>query len=189
MLSEKYKNILIVSGIIMGIIIISLTGYLGIKKIKLSNGMKEAQAFVADFSNIINQEQAEIKYKENKVAGIIEIPSIKLKVPILEETQTDTEEAAGILTGVGLNNAGNTVIIGQSYYKNTAFHDIENLKIEDEIYITDTKGEKKTYTVNNIYKTSQEDKKYITENSKGNTKITLITNVEGEILVVQANAD
>ena len=189
MLSEKYKNILIVSSIIMGIIIISLVGYLGINKIRLNNRMKEAKIFAEDFSNLISSEQTEITYKESKVAGIIEIPRISLKVPILEETQTDTEEAAGILTGVGLNNVGNTVIVGQSYYKNTAFHDIEKLNIEDEIYITDVNGLKKTYTINNIYKTNKEDKKYITENSKGNTKITLITNTEGEILVIQANAD
>ena len=189
MLSEKYKNILIVSSIVMGIIILSLVGYLGINKIRLSSSMKEAQNFTKEFSSLISEGQEDIKYKESKVAGIIEIQSINLNVPILKEMQTDAEETAGILTGVGLNNAGNTVIVGQSYYKNTAFHDIEKIKLEDQIHITDISGKKRTYTVNNIYKTNKEDKKYITEKSKGNTKITLITNTEGEILVIQANAD
>lgn len=188
MLSEKYKNILIVSSIIMGIIIISLVGYLGINKIKLGSRMKKAEAFVDDFSNLISKEQSEITYQERKVAGTIEIPSISLKVPILEETQTLIQEAAGILTGVGLNKAGNTVIVGQSYYKNTAFHDIEKLKTEDEIYILDLSGQKKTYIINNIYKTHKEDKKYITESTKGNTRITLITNTNNEILVIQGDA-
>ena len=92
MLSEKYKNILIISCIIMGIIIVGLVGYLGINKIRLSNSMKEVQIFVTEFSSLINEEKTEIKYKENKVAGIIEIPKIELKTLILEEMKTDVEE-------------------------------------------------------------------------------------------------
>ena len=188
MLSEKYKNTLIISSIMMSIMIISLTGYIGIKRIKLSKSMKEAKTFVAEFSNQASEKQTEIKYKERKVAGIIEIPEISLKIPILEENQTETEETCKILTGAELNTPGNTIIVGQSYYKNTAFNDIEKLKKENEIYITDLKGMQKTYTVNNIYKTNKEDKKYITENTKGSTRITLITNTGKEILVVQADA-
>ena len=189
MLSEKYKNILIISTIIISIIIVALSGYIIINKIKLSIGKKEATEFVAEFRNLIKENSEEIKYKESKVAGIIEIPNIDAKIPILEEAKVNIpEETVQILTGVGLNKIGNTVIIGQSYYKGTAFHDIEKLKLEEEINITDITGNTKTYIIYNIYKTNIEDKKYITENSKGNTRITLITNIDNDMLVIQANA-
>lgn len=215
MLSDKYKNILKVSIIVIAIAIIALAGYIGITKIKLSQGMKQANEFVAQFANLVaeknktnenvdssfettgNSEATEensakattLKYKENEVAGIMQIAKISLNIPILIEEKVSTvEETAGILTGAGLNNIGNTVIVGQSYFKNMAFHDIEKLALEDLIKITDINGTEKTYTINNIYKTDKSDKKYIIENSQGNTRITLITYTNNEILVVQADA-
>lgn len=188
MLSEKYKNILIVSGIIMAILCILLTGYVLINKIRLSGNMKDANEFVSNFSNLVEENKTEIKYKETLVAGIMIVPNINLKVPILNEVIANMEEAIIVVSGAGINNVGNTVIVGQSYLKNTAFYDLENLKINDEIHITDTKGITKNYTIYDIYETAKEDKKYITENSKGNTRITLITNKDNEILVVQADA-
>ena len=115
-------------------------------------------------------------YKGFEVVATIQIPTIKLKYPILEKvTKKSLETAVAWLYGPGLNEVGNNVIIGHNYRNGTMFSNVKNLKNGDAIYITDESGRKVKYIVYKIYRTSGDDASYMTRDTKGKREISLST--------------
>lgn len=116
------------------------------------------------------------KYKGFYMVGKIEIPKIKLNCPVLE-TASDSaiEVAVAVLTGPGINEVGNTVIIGHNYRNGTFFSNNKKLELGDKIYLTDLSGKKVTYTITKKYNTSTEDADYMVRDTKGKREISLST--------------
>lgn len=116
------------------------------------------------------------KYKGFYMVGKIEIPKIKLSCPVLE-TATDSaiEVAVAVLSGPGINEVGNTVIIGHNYRNGTFFSNNKKLEIGDKIYLTDLSGKKVTYTITKKYNTSTDDANYMVRDTKGKREISLST--------------
>lgn len=116
------------------------------------------------------------KYKGFNMVGKIEIPKIKLNCPVLE-TATDSaiEVAVAVLNGVGINEVGNTVIIGHNYRNGTFFSNNKKLENGDKIYLTDLSGKKVTYTIYKKYNTSTDDANYMVRDTKGKREISLST--------------
>lgn len=116
-------------------------------------------------------------YKGFTVIGTIQIPAINIKYPILEKNTKKSLETSVVLmyTSNGLNESGNSVIIGHNYRNGTMFSNVKKLENGDIIYITDTLGRKVKYTVYSIYRTSGTDGKYITRNTEGKREISLST--------------
>lgn len=120
-------------------------------------------------------------YKGYALAGYIEIPSIKLspeKMPILERFNSGSSEVApGINYGPGLNKVGNTVVFGHNYRNGTHFSNIENLKTNDVIYVTDLYNghQRVKYTVYNVFQTAANDFDYASESTNGAKVISLST--------------
>lgn len=117
------------------------------------------------------------QYNGFDVIGTIEIPSINLKYPILEQLSKKSLETSVVLlyTSNGINKEGNTVIIGHNYRNGTMFSKIKKLENGDIIYVTDTSGKKVKYTVYNVYRTSGSDSEYMTRNTNGKREISLST--------------
>ena len=117
-----------------------------------------------------------VTYKGFTVMGRMEIPKIDLDLPILERaTRNSLEQSIGILMGPGLNQVGNTIIVGHNYRNGTIRISINELANDDEIYITDNSGTRIEYTIYNIYTTSSEDSDYITRDTAGKREISLST--------------
>lgn len=117
-----------------------------------------------------------VTYEGFTVVGRMEIPEIDLDLPVLERaTKNSLEKSIGILTGPGLNQVGNTIIVGHNYRNGTFFSRNRELKNGDKIYITDTTGTRIEYTIYNIYTTSSEDSDYITRDTAGKREISLST--------------
>ena len=116
------------------------------------------------------------KYKGFNMVGKIEIPKIKLSCPVLE-TATDSaiEVAVAVLSGPGVNQVGNTLIIGHNYRNGTFFSNNKKLKKGDKIYLTDLSGKKITYKITTKYQTSTSDADYMLRDTKGKREITLST--------------
>lgn len=116
------------------------------------------------------------KYKGFYMVGKIEIPKIKLNCPVLE-TATDSaiEVAVAVLSGPGINQVGNTVIIGHNYRNGTFFSNNKKLELGDKIYLTDLSGKKVTYTITKKYNTSTDDADYMVRDTKGKREISLST--------------
>lgn len=118
-----------------------------------------------------------VQYEGYNVVGTIEIPAIDLKYPILERTTPDSIElAVAILyTANGLNQPGNTLIVGHNYRSGAFFGNNDKLQLNDKVYITDTSGTRIKYNIYNIYETSAEDGDFIIRDTNGRREISLST--------------
>ena len=116
------------------------------------------------------------KYKGFPVAGTIQIPKINLEYPVLEElTKAALEVSVVKDVGPGLNQIGNTVIVGHDSRNGVFFSNNKNLSEGDEIYITDKTGTKLKYIIYKIYTTTPEDSSHMERDTKGKREVTLST--------------
>lgn len=115
-------------------------------------------------------------YKGFGVLGTMEIPATNFKYPVLEKvTKKSIETAVAFLYGTGLNEPGNSVIIGHNYRNGLFFSNNKKLNIGDKIYITDTSGRKLTYTIYNKFETTPEDTSFYQRDTGGKAEVTLST--------------
>ena len=115
-------------------------------------------------------------YKGFGVLGTMEIPAINFKYPILEKvTKKSIETAVAFLYGTGINQPGNSVIIGHNYRNGLFFSNNKKLNIGDKVYITDNGGTKLTYTIYNKFETTAEDTSFYQRDTGGKPEVTLST--------------
>ena len=111
-----------------------------------------------------------------EVMGTIEIPKTGIKYPILSEvTKKSLETSVAILYGVGLNQPGNTTIVGHNYRNGLFFSDNKKLSKGDTIKITDQTGTTITYAIYDMYLTSPSDAEYMQRDTEGAREISLST--------------
>lgn len=141
-------------------------------------------------NNSSNKGTREVTYYDNFVMiGYIEIPSIKIKYPVLEKETVDSLEKSVVVrypNNAVLNEVGNIVIAGHNYRNGMFFSNLEKVSAGDKIKITDDKGRTLVYTIYEKYETTPEDNSYITRNVGNNIEITLVTctdNSKGRIIV------
>ena len=131
-------------------------------------------------------------YKGFVVLGTIEIPKTGIKYPVLEKVTTKSMEAAvAMLYGAGLNQTGNSVIIGHNYRNGMFFSDNKKLSNGDRIYITDNSGKKVTYTIYDKFQTTPEDSSFYQRDTNGKPEITLSTCTDDtkNRLIIEARAE
>lgn len=131
-------------------------------------------------------------YNDFNVVGKIEIPKIGLNYPVFDEaTISSMRVSVGIIYGPGLNEIGNTVIMGHNYRNGTLFSNNDKLAKGDEIYITDAYGWRLKYTIYNAYITSSSDFDYAVRSTAGNREITLASCTDDSVsrLIIWAKAD
>lgn len=115
-------------------------------------------------------------YKGFGVLGTMEIPATNFKYPVLEKvTKKSIETAVAFLYGNGLNQPGNSVIIGHNYRNGLFFSNNKKLNIGDKIFITDNAGNKVSYTIYNKFETTPEDTSFYQRDTAGKPEVTLST--------------
>lgn len=175
---SKYGKLLKIVLIILVVAIIGLIavgGYRMYNSYYIVTGAEEA---VSKFEQAIQAGgNITTKYKEFTVVGTIQIPDIDLKYPILEENTTKALETSVVLmySAQGLNNEGNTVIMGHNYRNGIMFSNVSKLTEGDYIYITDTTGRKVKYEIYSIYEAEENENSYITRKIEGKKEISLAT--------------
>jgi len=175
---SKYGKLLKIVLIILVVAIIGLItvgGYRMYNSYYIVTGAEEA---VSKFEQAIQAGgNITTKYKEFTVIGTIQIPDIDLKYPILQENTTKALETSTVLmySAQGLNNEGNTVIMGHNYRNGTMFSNLSKLTKGDYIYITDTTGRKVKYEIYSIYEAEENENSYITRKIEGKKEISLVT--------------
>ena len=112
-----------------------------------------------------------------EVIGTIRIPAISLKYPILDDvTKKSLETAvAKLYTTNGLNQPGNTVVIGHNYRNNLFFSKNDKLKKGDVIYIKDKTGVEKKYKINEKFEAKSSDASFYKADNSGKTTLILST--------------
>ncbi len=205
MFESKYSKVLTAILVIVIIAIIGLLGFLGYEYYQNYIITKDTSEFVDNFqgdvadgeptddetddadntTNPFDQiKDAETSSSSNEkktykgfgVLGTMEIPATNFKYPILEKvTKTSIETAVAFLYGTGINESGNSVIIGHNYRNGLFFSNNKKLNIGDKIYITDNDGKKLTYTIYNKFETTPEDTSFYQRDTGGKPEVTLST--------------
>ena len=220
MFESKYSKVLTVILVIVIIAILGLLGFLGYdwyKKYFLEN---DALSFVENYtddakddtnnttddSNATNPIDSIDKanttsgssgnsmptYKGFNVVGTIQIPTTKIEYPILEKvSKSSLETSVAMLYGAGINQAGNTVIIGHNYRNGLFFSNNKKLNNGDKIYITDLNGNKVEYKVYNTQIIEANENSIYNKDTDGKREITLYSctdDLAGRF-IVEARAD
>lgn len=197
---NKGRKVFTIILIIVGLATLILLGYLAYYYISNYLNDKEAAEAVDEFENIIavaiededltNTEPEEnpqggttqtrrssgVRYKGYDIIGTITIPKTKTKYPIIYDTSPAAMDTAIVmLYGPGLNQIGNSVIVGHNYRNGGFFGSNKKLVNGDKIYITDYTGRTIEYTVYNKYETTDMDFSYATRPTDGAREISLST--------------
>ena len=110
------------------------------------------------------------------VAGTIRIPTTNVSYPVLEDlSKSALENSVVMIYGAGLNQVGNTVIIGHNYRNGQFFSNNKKLNEGDKVYIKDNSGSEKTYTIYSKFETTPEDTSFYQRDTNGRAEITLST--------------
>lgn len=140
-------------------------------------------------TNTISQSDVLIEVNGEMVIGKLEIPKINLVTYILPETTEETlNKSVTKLCGPKVNGVGNLCVTGHNYYKDNMFGNLKEIDINDKIYLTDNKGNKVEYGVYDIYKVYPEETECLSQDTKGEREVTLITCTTGAVkrLIVKA---
>ena len=198
MFESKYSGFLTVLLIIIIIGIIGVLGFLGFTFLRKYNTDKAASDAVDSFIEDVSDKDDDIEVQDADaiddvdetpiassgtrklngydIMGTIEIPATKVKYPILEKvTKSSIESAVAILYGPGPNKEGNTVIVGHNYRNGQFFSNNKRLNNGDKVYITDTEGNRVSYTIYDKFETTAEDTSFYTRNTNGAREVTLST--------------
>ena len=110
------------------------------------------------------------------VAGTIKITKTNISYPVLEDlSKSALENSVVMIYGAGLNQVGNTVIIGHNYRNGQFFSNNKKLNEGDKVYIKDNSGKEKTYTIYSKFETTPEDTSFYQRDTNGRAEITLST--------------
>ena len=205
MFESKYSKVLTVILVIVIIAILGLLGFLGYDWYKKYFLEKDALAFVDNYTEEIPEENTTNTSEENttatnpidsiektntvsgsgnemptykgfNVVGTIEIPAIDIEYPILQKvSKSSLETSVAMLYGAGINQVGNTVIIGHNYRNGLFFSNNKRLNNGDKIYVTDNSKNRLTYTIYNKFETTPEDASFYSRDTGGKPEITLST--------------
>ena len=204
MFESKYSKVLTVILVIVIIAVLGLLGFLAYNYYHNYIVSRDTSAFVDDFQGEVADGQAndtnttntteenpfeqlqdsntssgsttQKTYKGFGVLGTMEIPATNFKYPILDKvTKKSIETAVAFLYGVGVNEPGNSVIIGHNYRNNLFFSNNKKLNIGDKIYIKDNAGKELTYSIYNKFETSENDTSFYQRDTAGKPEITLST--------------
>ena len=116
-------------------------------------------------------------YKGFEMLGTMVIPATNFEYPILNEpaTKAKIETAVALQWGAGINQVGNSVIVGHNYRNGLFFSNNKKLQIGDKIYITDNSGTELTYTIYDKFETSDSDTSFFQRDTEGKPEVTLST--------------
>lgn len=170
-------TILIITALIVGTLII-------IKYGKNHINEKEIDATIENienqFSNLQEGEQIESSYKGYQIEGILEIPKIDIKYPILNQTsETAMKVSVTKFWGPQPNEIGNYTIAAHNNKDGTMFGKTKYLKIGDIIKITNLKNVTLEYQVFDIYSIDPDDVSCVESVEEGTREVTLITCTNG----------
>ncbi len=123
------------------------------------------------------EEAVEVEYIENyEVAGHLNIPKIGINIPVLKVTTTDAVKiSATILYGPGLNEIGNTTIMGANY-EGMYFEKLHELENGDEFIVTDQNKQEVTYEVYDKQKVRYDETAYLIRHTGLEKEITFAIN-------------
>lgn len=191
------KNGKLLFGILFAIMFLVALSIILLEQIDI-NSMKNYETAKKLPIKIENYQEEEIKIQEEEslnlpeytnlprewkgytVIGKIEIPKLNLEKYILSETSEQALKVAVTKTaGPRVNEIGNLCIAGHNYTQ--TFGRLKELEKGDILILTDTYDRKITYQIYDTFKVSPTDTSCLSQETKGEREVTLITCTLGAI--------
>ena len=180
---KKLINIIICILIIAVIVIVAIIGIEYYKRYKNESKMDSIVNYIENIDEEIKQDVSNDKIivvDGFMVEGIVEIPAISIKYPIVADTSDEAMEVAIIkYWGKGINEIGNYSIAGHNYKNGTMFGKTKYLKLGDKIILTDLKGNSVEYEIYKIFNVDPNDVSILEDSNKVIKEVTLITCTNG----------
>jgi len=148
---------------------------------------KEVSASLETIEEELNKEETqqseslpELEFKGYRVEGIIEIPKINIKYPIIDHTNEETMKVSITkFWGPQANEIGNYTVAGHNNKDGTMFGKTKYLQLGDKIKLTNLKNETIEYEIFKIYSIDPDDVSCVESVENGTREITLITCTNG----------
>lgn len=148
---------------------------------------KEVSSSLETIEEELNKEETqqseslpELEFKGYKVEGIIEIPKINIKYPIIDHTNEETMKVSITkFWGPQANEIGNYTVAGHNNKDGTMFGKTKYLQIGDKIKLKNLKNETIEYEIFKIYSIDPDDVSCVESVENGTREITLITCTNG----------
>lgn len=148
---------------------------------------KEVSSSLETIEEELNKEETqqseslpELEFKGYKIEGIIEIPKINIKYPIIDHTNEETMKVSITkFWGPQANEIGNYTVAGHNNKDGTMFGKTKYLQIGDKIKLTNLKNETIEYEIFKIYSIDPDDVSCVESVENGSREITLITCTNG----------
>mgnify|MGYP004646217723 FL=1 len=191
--SKKYKIQLIISLIILiTVFLFWLCYYFSIKrKDKFSDSLLNNFNIERIYSNNEGYTVVELGGTSTTVIGIIEIPNLNIKYPILSNISDELLKVSPCrFYGPLPNEKGNLCIAAHNYDDNRFFGNLHKLNIGDIINIYDSSDNVTHYYVYDKFESSEKDTSCTNQDTNGNKELTLITcnNINKCRLIVKGKA-
>lgn len=183
---KKVINIILTILIIMAIVVTGVIIYNYIVSEQNDNKLAEVVTEIEEqFSNNASTnsiEPAKVQYNGYDVVGIIEIPSINIKYPIINKTNDTTMKySITKFSGGEINSIGNFTVAGHNNLNGTMFGKVKRLNIGDQIKMTDLYNNTVTYEIFEIYSVDPNDVSVLNPVDENTREITLITCTNGHL--------
>ena len=148
---------------------------------------KEVSSSLETIEEELNKEETqqseslpELEFKGYKIEGIIEIPKINIKYPIIDHTNEETMKVSITkFWGPQANEIGNYTVAGHNNKDGTMFGKTKYLQIGDKIKLTNLKNETIEYEIFKIYSIDPDDVSCVESVESGTREVTLITCTNG----------
>ena len=148
---------------------------------------KEVSSSLETIEEELNKEETqqseslpELEFKGYKIEGIIEIPKINIKYPIIDHTNEETMKVSITkFWGPQANEIGNYTVAGHNNKDGTMFGKTKYLQIGDKIKLTNLKNETIEYEIFKIYSINPDDVSCVESVENNTREITLITCTNG----------
>lgn len=186
----------LIIGLTLVLLSIGLTSFSNLKYNKLVNNFEENLANISELTQLKDSINSEKDNITEEMIGLIKIPAIDLKYPILEGIESKTlKYAVGHFKETALpGEGGNMTLIGHNnFILAEPFKNLDKLSKGDNVVIT-TLDKTYTYQISKSYTVESSDKKVIEQSSE--TKLTLITCTDNakkrlvvEALLISENAN
>lgn len=114
--------------------------------------------------------------KTYSVIGIVNVPKINVKYPIIEETSEALLKVSICkFWGPNANEMGNLCLVGHNYKNSRFFSKVPTLVCGDIVEVTDLDGKTVQYEAYDIYTVDPSDTRCTSQLTQGKREITLIT--------------
>lgn len=184
---KKVINVILTLLIIVAIVVIGLIIYNYVVSEKNDSNLAKVvteieQQFSNNTENTNNIEPVKVQYNGFDVVGLIEIPSINIKYPIINKTNDTTMKySITKFSGGEINSIGNFTVAGHNNLNGTMFGKVKRLKIGDQIKLTDLYNNTVTYEIFDIYSVDPNDVSCLDSVEENTREVTLITCTNGHL--------